>query len=81
MSKSLDEARDAFERARTTVTSVAKSMVEAVRELDRKVTPDEFTLEFAIKFTAEGNALVAKAAAEANLKITMKYVHVKAEPQ
>jgi hypothetical protein len=41
------------------------------------VTPDEFTLEFAIKFTAEGNALVAKASAEANLKITMKYVHVK----
>jgi hypothetical protein len=36
MSKSLDEARDAFERARTTVTSVAKSMVEGGSVLDRR---------------------------------------------
>ena len=76
-SKTLERTKDAFEQAKTTVISIAKSMVSDLQKLDQKVTPDEFTLEFAIKFTAEGDAVVAKAGSEASLKVTMKYNHNK----
>ncbi len=73
--KTIDVAQDAFEHARTTIITVAKSMVGAVRQLDQSMAPDEFELEFAIKFNAEGQAILAKATAEASLKIVMTYKH------
>lgn len=77
MSTALERAEDAFERAKKTVTSIASSMVSDLQKLDQKITPDEFTLEFAIKFTAEGNVMVTKVGNEANFKISMKYNHNK----
>jgi hypothetical protein len=73
----LDRAEGAFESAKATVTTVATHMVGAIRALDRVTTPDEFNLEFAIKFTAEGNAILAKAGLEANLKVTLRYDHAR----
>jgi len=75
--ETVQRAGDAFVRAQATVTAVAKGMVEAVRRLDRASTPDEFTMEIAIKFNAEGTAILARAGAEANLRITMKYTRDK----
>jgi hypothetical protein len=76
---SLDEVRhkveDAFEHAKTTITSVAKSMAGSIRSLDQALAPHEFVIEFAIKFNAEGQAILAKAGAEASLKITLNYKH------
>ena len=74
LDEAVERAGDALEQARTTIVSVATSMVGAVTDLANATQPNEFTLEFAIKFNAEGRAIVAKASAEANLKITMKYV-------
>ena len=76
--EALDRAAEAFVGAQTTVTSVAKGMVGAIQRLDQASTPHAFTLEFSIKFTAEGTAIVARAGAEANLKITMPYTRDKA---
>jgi hypothetical protein len=75
----LDRAEDAFERAKVTITSVSKSIVGAILALDKAVTPNEFELQFAIKFTAEGNAVLASAAAEATLNVTMTYGDKKGE--
>jgi hypothetical protein len=69
----ISQTRNAFEQARDTVTTIAANMIGAVREMDKALAPDEFNLEFAIKFTAEGNAVLAKAGAETNLQVTMVY--------
>lgn len=76
-SKAIEQTGDALEKAKETVIVVAKSMVGALKNLDKTITPDEFTMEFGLKFNAEGNAVVTKVGAEATLKITMKYVHTK----
>jgi hypothetical protein len=38
-------------------------------------------MEFAIKFTAEGNVVVAKAGAEASLKVSLKYTKDQTPPE
>jgi len=62
-----------FERTKSVITGVAKSLVQTVNDLDDTVKPDEFSLEFAIKFNGEGNAIVAKISGEGNLKVNLKY--------
>jgi hypothetical protein len=69
----LEKTRDAFERAKATISSITQSMVSTVQSMSDTVRPDEFELEFAIKFNAEGQVVLAKAAAEASLKVTMTY--------
>ena len=51
--------------------------MRTVAELDERSAPDEYELEFAIKFTGEGNVFVAKVGAEANLKVTLRYARPK----
>jgi len=75
--QALMKTQEAFERAKITVTSIAKSMAGSIKKLDDAVTPDQFELEFAIKFGAEGQAILASTSAEASLKITMTYEHKK----
>ena len=74
---SVEKVGDAFEQAKGTIIHVSSSMVKAVRRLDQAVTPHEFTMEFGIKFTAEGTVMLASATAECNIKVTMKYIHDK----
>lgn len=73
----LEKAEDAFDRTREVVVNIAKGMVSAIKSLDQQVIPDEFAMEFAIKLSGEGNIVVSKVGAEANFKITMKYIHKK----
>lgn len=77
--KVIVNAEFALEQAKDTIVALSKSMVSAIRRVDHAITPDEFQLEFAISFGAEGQALVAKATAEAALKVTMIYRHT--QPQ
>ncbi|MEI6046851.1 MAG: CU044_2847 family protein [Chloroflexota bacterium] len=77
LNRALEETQDALENAKNTITGMAKTLVGAIKTFDSTLTPDEFSLEFGIKFNAEGSALIAKVGTEATLKITMKYVHVK----
>jgi hypothetical protein len=71
--ETLEKAHDAFEQAKTTITSVTKSMVSAIQMMEQSVMPDEFGLEFGIKFNAEGQAIVVKAGMEASLHVTITY--------
>lgn len=71
--EALEKAKDAFERAKVTIISVAKSMVSVIQTIDEAVTPDEFGLEFGVKFNAEGQAFLAKAGMEASLNVVITY--------
>lgn len=77
--EAIEKAQEAFERAQDTVASVSSSMVRAIKKLDKAVTPNEFQIEFALKFTAEGKAVLTKVGGEATLTITMTYKHDKDE--
>ena len=76
-SKVTSNVNNAWEEAKKTIVAMSEDLVGAVKSIDKKVTPDEFTLEFGLKFSADGNVFVASASAEASLQITMKYTHSK----
>lgn len=71
--KVTENVANMFEQAKSAITTVATSMVSTVKAMDKDVTPDEFNLGFAIKFTAEGKVVVAKASAEATLQVGLVY--------
>ncbi len=73
----LDHLTSAFDRARETAVAVASSMTSAIRAMDEALTPDEFELEFGIKFKVDGTVVVASIGTESTLTIKMLYRHKK----
>lgn len=71
----VDHAQDAFERATKTISNVSKSMVQAVRSLQGENRPDEFSLEFGIKFKVDGSVMIASTSGESTLTVKMMYKH------
>ncbi len=71
----VEHAQDAFERATTTITNVSQSMVRAVRSLGGENRPNEFSLEFGIKFKVDGSVMIASTSGEATLTVKMVYQH------
>jgi len=72
------QGEDALDIAKSVLIAVAKTTTEALNSLVSLVSPQELTVEFALKFSAEGNAILTKIGSEANLRFTMKY---KTSPQ
>lgn len=68
-----DRTVDAVAAARETIVGLAHSIAQTVQTLDDRAKPSEFSVEFGLKFNAEGRAIVAKAGAEASLKLVLKY--------
>jgi hypothetical protein len=64
-------ARQSLEEALSAVMPGVNALTERLQDLARK--PDEFGLEFGIKFTAEAGALIAKTALEGNIKVSIKW--------
>jgi Trypsin-co-occurring domain 1 len=71
----VEHAQDAFERATKTISNVSKSMVQAVRSLQGENRPNEFSLEFGIKFKVDGSVMIASTSGEATLTVKMMYKH------
>lgn len=69
----IDKAQDAFARATSTISNVAQSMVDTVRSLEGENRPDEFSLEFGIKFKIDGSVVIASTSGEATLTVKMVY--------
>jgi hypothetical protein len=74
----LDRAQDAvveaFDRAQEAIVAVAASTVSTIGQLGRRsVRPDELEVKFGLKFSAQGNVIVAGAAGEATLEVTLTY--------
>jgi Trypsin-co-occurring domain 1 len=74
----IEKARQSLEESLAAVTPGINAMVEHLQELASN--PDEFGLEFGIKFTAEAGAIVAKTAVEGNITVNLKWAKKPALP-
>lgn len=70
---------DSFDTAQTAIVAMAEKFITSVNGMREATKPDELAVEFAIKFSAEGNVVVTKIGGEATFKITMKYTTKKGE--
>ncbi|MFI5551703.1 CU044_2847 family protein [Streptomyces sp. NPDC051738] len=65
---------DSFDHARDAVVEIATSTAQAVGRLrERAAAPEQVEVEFGLKFSAQGNVIVAGASAEASLLVRMTY--------
>lgn len=71
--KALGGVTDALDSAKATILNVTHKMVSAIRNDEPNLAPDEFELQFNLKFTAEGQAIITKLGGEASLQIKMTY--------
>ncbi|GEM_PF-553698 len=71
--KALGSMTDALDSAKATILNVAHKMVTAIRADEPNLAPDEFELQFNLKFNAEGKAIIAKISGEASLSVKMTY--------
>ena len=66
---------DVFSRAQETILSIATTTAAVLEKAGRAaVHPESLEVEFGIAFSAEGHIVVARATAEASLKVTLTYV-------
>ena len=75
LDKAQEAVAEAFDRAQSAIVAVAVSTV-AQRSASwgkRSVHPDEMEVKFGLKFSAQGNVIVAGAAGEATLEVTLTY--------
>ena len=74
LDRAQEAVTDAFEHARQAIVTVAESTVKTIARLgQRSVRPDEMEVTFGLKFSAQGNVIVAGAAGEATLEVTLTY--------
>jgi len=67
---------EAFCDAQAAIVAVAESTVDTIGQLGRRaVRPDEVEVKFGLKFSAQGSVIVAGAAGEATLEVTLTYRH------
>lgn len=65
---------DSFDHARDAVVEIATSTAQAVGRLrERAAAPEQVEVEFGLKFSAQGNVIVAGTSGEASLLVRMTY--------
>jgi Trypsin-co-occurring domain 1 len=74
LDRAQEAVTDAFEHARQAIVAIAESTVSTIGRLtQRSVRPDELEVKFGLKFSAQGNVIVAGASGEATLEVTLTY--------
>jgi hypothetical protein len=74
LDRAQDAVAEAFDRAQSAIVAVASSTVSTIGQLGRRsARPDEVTVTFGLKFSAQGNVIVAGASGEATLGVTLTY--------
>jgi hypothetical protein len=69
-----DRVVDAFDRARDALVEIASSAADAVHRLEQRAArPESLEVEFGLKFSAQGNVVVAGASSEAALVVRVVY--------
>jgi hypothetical protein len=72
--KAVDHAGEAFMRAQDAIVEVAKSTAEMIEKVAAQaVRPDRVEVEFGLRFAVTGKIIIAGAAGEAALKVTLTY--------
>lgn len=70
----VEAVSDAFTRAQLAIVEVATSTLAVIEgAAARAARPDRLVVEFGLKFSAQGNVIVAGASGEATLKVALTY--------
>ena len=69
--KTIDKANQSFETALDKVKPTANAVISKLRDLAD--SPDEITVEFGLKLSAQAGVVLAAASIEANYKVTLKW--------
>jgi hypothetical protein len=65
---------EAFDRAQAAIAAVAASTVATIGQLGQHaVCPETVQVKFGLKFSAQGNVIVAGASGEATLEVSLTY--------
>jgi Trypsin-co-occurring domain 1 len=73
-SDAADHVVDAFDRAKETILEIAASTAGLIEDAARRgARPDQLQVEFGLKFSVQGNIIVAGATAEAALVVRLTY--------
>jgi hypothetical protein len=48
-----EKVQIAFAQVQSTIVNVARGLCESVKQLDQEITPDEFSFQFSVGFSAE----------------------------
>jgi hypothetical protein len=65
---------EAFDRAQDAIVAVASSTVTTIGRLgERSLRPDQVQVKFGLKFSAQGNVIVAGVSGEATLEVSLTY--------
>ena len=67
-----EKANQTFEAALDKIKPAAQAIITQLRGLNDE--PDEVSVEFGIKLSAEAGAFIASAGVEANYKVSLKWV-------
>lgn len=74
LGKAQEAVADAYGRAQEAIIAVASSTVDVVAAMGaRAVRPDQLEIKFGLKFSAQGNVLLAGASGEATLEVKLVY--------
>ena len=65
---------EAFDRAQSAIVAMAASAVDTIGRLGaQSAHPDEMTVTFGLKFSAQGHVIVAGVSGEATLEVSLTY--------
>ena len=71
----IDTAKDVFGNGMNLIRTCAEQVISTIHRIDHKMRPTTFELQLAIKLDSTVGAILAKASAEAQLQVTMKWVN------
>jgi hypothetical protein len=70
----VDRVGEAYARAQEAIVEIASSTAESIRKAAaRAARPDEVEIEFGLRFSVQGDVIVASAAGEATLRVRLTY--------
>jgi hypothetical protein len=74
LDRAQDAVADAYERAQAAIVAVASSTVDVIGAMGtRAVRPEQVEVTFGLKFSAQGNVVLAGASGEATLEVKLVY--------
>jgi 1-deoxy-D-xylulose 5-phosphate reductoisomerase len=69
-----ERAVDAFMQAQIAIVDIACATMQSIERMSALAArPDSLEVEFALKFSAQGNVIVASGSGEAALKVKLRY--------
>ena len=71
----IEKSQEAIDHAMKSIRGMAKKSATAIKEIPVAERPGTIAVEFGLKLTAEGGAVLAKAGVEAGINVTMTWTN------